>query len=66
MATNDKQWAVYEKFAEIHIVPENDIIEHNLDFLKCKCAPIIDESNYNSCTINHKSFDMREQYENIH
>ena len=58
-------WGVYEIDNEIHVVPEDDIKEHVLDFTRCACSPVIDDTTNISVCINHNSFDHREQYEGL-
>jgi hypothetical protein len=43
---------------EIHVIPNNDLIEHEVSN-KCWCIPLIEEG-----VVSHRSLDMREVYEN--
>ena len=51
---------------ESHVVPKNDVHEHSLEFLDCKCKPKIDSVINDCTTIVHASFDNRELYESQH
>ncbi len=52
--------------SESHIVPKDDIAEHTLKFLQCKCSPKIDSVINDCTTIVHSAFDNRELYESQH
>jgi hypothetical protein len=46
----------------IHVVPVNDIIEHDTDSMECACNPVIDVDNG---IVIHESLDRREVLEQI-
>lgn len=60
MNLTDEGW---EHIAEkIHVVPVNDLREHETDGKKCWCKPRLSTENEN--IIIHNSMDRREEYEN--
>ncbi len=40
---------------ESHIVPEDEVLKHNYEYLQCKCKPVIDKSNSKDIRICHNS-----------
>ncbi len=34
-------WLVIEMTNEIHVVPEDDILDHDLDFFQCPCGCVL-------------------------
>ena len=47
----------------LHIVPINDLIEHNTDSDECFCDPVLYKSDGERTIVKHNSFDGREQNE---
>lgn len=58
---SEKQWVVWEG-AEVHVAPDNDAVEHDLQSLYCVCGPEVDFTAQKPVVI-HVSLDGREQHE---
>ncbi len=47
---------------QMHVVPVNDLREHNTKSKKCWCEPMIEEYKRGTL-VTHNSLDQRELYE---
>lgn len=54
-----KNWGIVEDNGILHIIPRNDIVQHDLEF--CMCNPRIEVGGK---LIVHNSYDCREYIEN--
>jgi hypothetical protein len=47
----------------IHVVPIDDLVEHELSGLECVCGPDAELLDSGDWLVSHHSLDGREQYE---
>ena len=62
LSKKQAQWAVMDQEATVHIVPIDDLVEHDLDGLECMCGPEVDFSGERPM-VSHASLDRREDGE---
>lgn len=65
--SNSNGWMVYDNTdegCEIHHIPLNDLMEHDVNGTNCRCKPQIKFGHFNIVT--HNSFDGREVVEFAH
>ena len=46
-----------------HVVPSNDLIQHNTEGMDCECNPRIQKQPNGAYVITHHSWDGREAHE---
>lgn len=58
----DKWWAIVRLPGSAHVVPVNDLVEHEVGEAECLCGPVL-ESHGDGWVHIHHSLDGREELE---